>query len=176
MSRLAKKPIALPSGTTLQRKENQIEVKGSKGTMIVDVSPTLQVEVAENSASISGGPSLESKFLGLYYALISNAVEGVSKGFQKELKLVGVGYKAQVKGSTVDLSLGFSHPVILPIPEGIAVKVEKSVQIMISGVDKQKVGQFAADIRQKRPPEPYKGKGVMYVGEHIRRKAGKSAK
>lgn len=176
MSRLAKKPITLPTGVSVLQNEEMVEVKGPKGSQKVSIYHPVKIEVADQEMQVTGGPSLESKFLGLYFALISNAVEGVSKGFQKDLKMVGVGYKAVVKGSAIELMLGFSHPVVMSIPEGITVKVEKSVQILISGVDKQKVGQFAADIRQHRPPEPYKGKGVMYVDEHVRRKAGKSAK
>lgn len=178
MSRLAKKPIELPKGTEIKFENNTVVVKGSKGQLTLDVKEGIDVKVEDTNlwVSLKEHTKLKKAFLGLYRSLIGNMVEGVNKGFEKRLQLIGVGYRAAVKGNDLDLQVGFSHPTAMPIPEGIDVKVEKSVAIVISGINKQEVGQFAADVRAKRPPEPYKGKGIRYEGEYVRKKAGKAAK
>lgn len=178
MSRLAKKPIELPNGTEIKFENNQVAVKGTKGQLTLDVKDGIDVKVEEKNlwVSLKEHTKLKKSFLGLYRSLIGNMVEGVNKGFEKRLQLIGVGYRAAVKGNDLDLQVGFSHPTLMPIPEGIEVTVEKSVAIVISGIDKRQVGQFAADVRSKRPPEPYKGKGIRYEGEYVRKKAGKAAK
>lgn len=178
MSRLGNKPIALSSGVDVTVSGTKVTVKGPKGALDIDIEEGIAVkkEGEELIVSLEEGTKLASAKHGLYWSLIGNGVEGVTKGFEKQLKLIGVGYRAAVKGKVIDLQLGFSHPNELPIPEGIEVKVNSSTDIIISGADKQKVGQFAADIRAVRPPEPYKGKGVRYVDEYVRKKAGKAAK
>jgi len=178
MSRLGKKPIELPKGVEVTAQKGKVSVKGPKGTHETALPEGVIVDVKESlvHVSIDEKSGLEKPKHGLYRTLISNSVEGVTKGFQKELALVGVGYRATVKGSVLDMQLGFSHPAGVPIPEGITVKVEKNTAITITGVDKQLVGQFAADVRILRPPEPYKGKGVRYKDEYVRKKAGKAAK
>lgn len=178
MSRLGKKPLQLPKGVELQTSETKVTVKGPKGSIDIEVMKgvTVQVEGTEATVLVDESAKLPRPVHGLYRSLINNGVIGVSAGFEKKLTLIGVGYRATVKGSSLDLQLGFSHPNELPIPQGISVHVDKSVDITVSGIDKQKVGQFAADIRAIRPPEPYKGKGVRYVDEYVRKKAGKAAK
>jgi large subunit ribosomal protein L6 len=177
MSRLAKKPAILPKGVEITLIGNKVDVKGPKGAITLLLSPGIKVEVNGESAMVLPTEELTHlPFLGLDKSRLNNAITGVSAGFSKKLELVGVGYRAAVKGKILDLSLGFSHPCELNIPEGIEVKVEKNTLIEVSGIDVVMVGQFSATIRSKRPPEPYKGKGVKYVGEYIRRKAGKKAK
>ena len=178
MSRVGKKPISLRKGVEVKVTGNKVLVKGPKGSLEQEFLEgiALEVEGEEIKLSVKGEKKELMPFLGLYRSLVSNMVVGVSEGFEKRLELIGVGFRAAVQGSLLDLQLGFSHPLKLGIPEGIAVQVEKSTKIVISGTDKQKVGQFAADIRSKRPPEPYKGKGVRYVGEYVRKKAGKAGK
>lgn len=177
MSRLAKKPIDLPKNVEVKVSGRRIDVKGPKGQLTVDIVDDITVSVEGSKVDVQATEKLEHKpFLGLSRAQILNAVVGVSQGFEKKLQLVGVGFKAAVKGTSLDLSLGFSHPNILEVPKGISVSVDKSTLISVSGIDKQLVGQFAATIRSIRPPEPYKGKGVRYEGEVVRRKAGKTAK
>ncbi len=178
MSRLGKKPLELPSGVELKTSESTVTVKGPKGSIDIPLEKGIFVEVEGNQAvvSLDEKAKLPLPMHGLYRSLINNGIIGVSKGFEKKLTMIGVGYRAALKGNVLDLSLGFSHPNELPIPEGISVNIEKSVDITVSGVDKQQVGQFAANIRAIRPPEPYKGKGVRYVDEYVRKKAGKAAK
>lgn len=177
MSRLAKKPIKILKNVTVTTAKNKVTVKGPKGTLGFDISEGVHLEIKGENLYVSGSEELEEKaFLGLERSRLANAVKGVSEGFEKKLELVGVGFKATVKGKEVDLSLGFSHPNIVPIPAGVEVKVDKNTLISITGIDKQLVGQFAATLRSLRPPEPYKGKGVKYVDEVVRRKAGKTAK
>lgn len=177
MSRLAKKPIAIPKGVEVKLNNRTVEVKGPKGKLEVRTSKGVAVKIEENSILIESGETLTHRpFLGLDASRLSNALQGVTDGYSKTLELVGVGYKAAVKGKNIELSLGFSHPCILPMPEGIDVKVESNTKVHVSGIDKALVGQFSATIRSKRPPEPYKGKGVKYAGEYIKRKAGKKTK
>ena len=178
MSRLGKMPIPLPKGVEIKKVHEEVQVKGPKGMLSVYVPEGVQMAVENETVSLTVGEasSVKKPMYGLYRALLANAVLGVSKGFTKRLSLVGVGYRAAVKGKILDLQLGFSHPCACPIPEGIEVKVEKSTLITIVGIDKRVVGQFAAEVRAKHPPEPYKGKGVRYVDEKVRKKAGKAAK
>lgn len=177
MSRLAKKPAHIPKGVQVAVTGNKAEIKGPKGSVSISLSPGVKLQVEGELASIVATDQLiHQPFLGLDKSRLNNALVGVTTGFKKTLELVGVGYRAAVKGNILDLSLGFSHPCELTIPQGIEVKVEKNTVIHVSGIDKAEVGQFSANIRSKRPPEPYKGKGVKYAGEYIRRKAGKKAK
>ena len=178
MSRIGKKTIAIPSGVEVKTSVSTVQVKGPKGELTLALPPHTKVEMAENSLNVSvDKPELDTNaaLWGLTRALISNMVKGVTEGFTKKLEINGVGYRAEVRGKSVVLSVGYSHPVELLIPNGIVVAVEKNV-IIITGVDKQAVGQFAAVIRAQKPPEPYKGKGIKYEDEIVRRKAGKAAK
>lgn len=177
MSRLAKKSILIPSKTTITSTDGTVVCKGAVGTTSYDFPKEFLIDVKESEVFCSYEDSGKKySFYGLYRSLLNNLIIGASKGFEKKLSLVGVGYRAVLKGAELELQLGFSHPTSLPIPAGITVEVVKSVSIIIKGTDKQLVGQFAATIRALRPPEPYKGKGVRYEDEIVRRKAGKSAK
>ncbi|NGX50400.1 MAG: 50S ribosomal protein L6 [Chlamydiae bacterium] len=178
MSRLGKKPIPLPKGIEVKLSKGIVEMKGPKGTIKRSIPEGISVKVEESKIFVEFDEKsgLDSPMYGLYRSLINNVVIGVSEGFEKQLSLVGVGYRAAVKGEVLDLQLGFSHPSQIKIPTELKVLVEKSTLIKITGLDKQAVGQFAATVRAVRPPEPYKGKGVRYVDEQVRRKAGKAAK
>jgi large subunit ribosomal protein L6 len=177
MSRIGKQPVAIPSGIDVKVEDGKIVVK--KGNVANEVEFGNRVKVKVEDGKIIFEPVGEDKqsraFWGTYRSLTNNAIEGVVKGFEKKLEINGVGYRAAVKGKELELQLGFSHPILYPIPEGIQISVEKNT-ITIKGHDKQKVGQVAAEIRSFRPPEPYKGKGVKYADEVIIRKAGKTAK
>jgi large subunit ribosomal protein L6 len=178
MSRIGKKEIPLPKGVEVQQSGDVITVKGPKGTLQTAHVPGITMKVEDNVVKFQR-VSDEGKvraFHGLMRALVANNVKGVSEGFKRELDIIGVGYRAEVKGREVVFALGYSHPVRFPIPEGIYIVVEpKSGHITITGIDKQKVGQVAAEIRGLRAPDPYKGKGIKYSDEVIRRKAGKAA-
>ncbi len=178
MSRLGKTPIPLPKGVELDVLKDGVQIKGPKGSRALMVPNGVSVLVKEGEVTVffDENSGLPKPRHGLYRSLIQNAIIGVFEGFEKKLTLIGVGYRAAVKGDVLDLSLGFSHPCQLKIPSEIEVHVEKSTSIRISGIDKQLVGQFAANVRKARPPEPYKGKGVRYVDEYVRKKAGKAAK
>ncbi len=178
MSRKARVPVILPKGVEVKLDGNICTVKGPKGRLQQELMAGMVISIEEGKVTVALEENREEeyRFLGLYWALISNMVKGVSEGFEKNLEMVGVGYRAAVQGKLLDLQLGFSHPVKLPIPEGIQVAVEKNTMIQIKGIDRQLVGQFAADVRAKRPPEPYQGKGIKYVNEAVRRKAGKAGK
>ena len=177
MSRIGKYPINLDEKTQVSISGEIITIKGLKATLSFKMNPRITAKIVDKKVILSRqDETSESKSLhGLYKVLVQNAVTGVSVGFTKSLELHGVGYRANVQGKKLELSLGFSHPISFDIPEGIEIKVEKQITIMVSGADKALVGQVAAKIRGFRPPEPYLGKGVRYAGEHIRRKAGKSA-
>ncbi len=178
MSRIGNKPVQIPAGVEVAVNGNNVTVKGPKGQLDLDVYEKLTVTVEENVLHVSR-PDDERETRarhGLTRALIHNMVVGVSEGFEKQLELAGVGYRVQLKGKNLEFSLGFSHPVIVEAPEGITFEVPDNTHVNVKGIDKQQVGQVAAEIRGKRPPEPYKGKGIHYVGEHIRRKLGKAAK
>lgn len=178
MSRIGKAPVAIPEGVEVNIGNGKIEVKGPKGVLNLDISKRVDVKVEDGKIIVDRkSDSKEDRSLhGLSRSLINNLVEGVSKGFEKNLELVGVGYRATKKGNALELSVGYSKPVNFPAIEGIEIAVPKPTQIKISGTDKQLVGQVAADIRSVRPPEPYKGKGIRYADEYVRRKAGKAAK
>ena len=178
MSRIGKKPIEVPSGVEFTSEPGRITVKGPKGTL-VQVVPTDGIEIAQEDGNLlvtrrTNRPQHRA-FHGLVRSLVANMVEGVTNGFEKRLEIVGVGYRFVQKGSAVDLSAGFSHPVVLTPPEGVTYQVVAPNQLSIIGIDKQLVGQKAAQIRALRPPEPYKGKGIKYQGEYVRRKVGKRA-
>lgn len=177
MSRLAKRPIVIPSGVEVKVQADSIFVKGPKGSMTQNFPEGVSIDHNDNNLVVNlDETKLDRPFHGLYHSLVKNSIIGVSKGFDIKLVLIGVGFRAATKGNELELQLGFSHPCSLKIPEGVEVKVEKNASILITGVNKQVVGQFAADIRALRPPEPYKGKGVRYENEYVRRKAGKAAK
>jgi large subunit ribosomal protein L6 len=176
MSRVGKKPIEIPSGVEVKIAGGWIEVKGPKGKLKEQMHPAVRGEVKDGAVqfSVSGTSKTDNAAYGLVRALTANMVTGVTTGFQKVLEIVGVGYRAQVKGKTLELNLGFSNPVEYAIPEGIEISAEGKNQLVVKGIDKQLIGSVAAKIRSFRPPEPYKGKGVKYVDEHIRRKVGKT--
>jgi len=176
MSKIGKKPIALKEGVSVQISGNEIKVTGPKGSLGFTIPEGIKVEILDNNIKISQENKEENKTLyGLTRSLINNMVIGVSSGFEKRLELSGVGYRAQMSGNDLMLHLGFSHPVKISPPQGIQFSVIEN-NIVISGIDKALVGDVAAKIRSIRPPEPYKGKGIRYKGEKIRRKAGKAAK
>lgn len=178
MSRIGKKPIDIPSGVEVKLEGNVITVKGSKGTESVEFRDEVKVSVADNKIIVetNSDDRKAGALHGLFRTLIANAVKGVSQGFEKKLEIVGVGYRANMEGSNLNMALGYSHPVIIVPPEGIKLSVEANTKITVQGTNKQTVGDVAAYIRGKRPPEVYKGKGVKYEGEYIRRKAGKAGK
>ncbi len=170
-------PITIPSGVSVDLELPTVTVKGPKGTLTQDVPTICDINMEGDTIKVTRSvETRESRAMhGLTRTLIANMVHGVTEGFVKELEIVGVGYKAETKGTTVVLTLGFSHPINYEIPEGITVETPEPTKVKVSGIDKQKVGQVAADIRGFRPPEPYKGKGVKYIDELIQRKAGKTA-
>jgi large subunit ribosomal protein L6 len=178
MSRLGKSPIELPKNVEVKIHDGLVHVKGPKGTLTFPAVPGISVRVEEGRLFVDCDENLqhEKTTHGLYRATINNMVIGVSKGFEKKLTLIGVGYRAAVQGHRLDLQIGLSHPTQLDIPKGVLVEVDKSTTILVKGMDKQAVGQFAATVRSKKPPEPYKGKGIRYEEEHVRKKAGKAAK
>lgn len=178
MSRIGKAPVVFDNTVQVSvTPANEVVVKGAKNSLKIGMQPNVSAKIEGNKVVLTRkDDTKESRALhGLYRALVQNAVTGVTKGFTRGLELQGVGYRANVTGKKLELSLGFSHPVIFDIPEGIEIKVDKQTSISIIGASKELVGQVAAKIRSFRPPEPYLGKGVRYAGEHIRRKAGKSA-
>jgi large subunit ribosomal protein L6 len=176
MSRIGKKPIPVPKGVTVSVKQDGVEVKGPKGTLLQLVPPgvTFEVKGSELVASTARPDPALSKFHGLARSLMANAVEGVTNGFKRELDIVGVGYRAEVKGRQVVFALGYSHPVVFDIPAGVEVAIDKQTHVTVTGIDRQKVGQVAANIRRLRKPDPYKQKGVRYVGEVLKKKVGKT--
>ena len=178
MSRIGKKPVLVPAGVTVTVDNTTVTVKGPKGELTRSFSELIKFEQeGEEINVIRVDESTESNAQqGLSRTLLHNMVLGVSEGFEKKLELTGVGYRATLKGKDLDLSLGYSHPVIYPAPENISFLVPDNTHITVQGISKEQVGQVAAEIRMKRPPEPYKGKGIHYEGEHIRRKLGKAAK
>jgi large subunit ribosomal protein L6 len=178
MSRIGKKPVTLPSGVKVTVDGAEAVVEGQKGRLSCPIPSGITLDVKVDSVSLAR-PNDEPKnrsFHGLTRALLQNAVTGVSDGWKKELDIVGVGYKAAMEGTTLRLDLGYSHPIFFQPPQGVQLAVEKNTHITVTGIDRQQVGQAAADIRQFRKPEPYKGKGVKYTNEVIRRKAGKTGK
>jgi large subunit ribosomal protein L6 len=176
MSRIGKKPIPVPSGVTVSIGADVVEVQGPKGSLRQALPPGVRFELADTelrALRASEEPQF-GKFHGLARSLVANAVTGVTAGFKKELDIVGVGYRAEVKGRQVHFALGYSHPVVFDIPDGIDIAVEKQTHVTVSGIDRQLVGQVAANIRSLRKPDPYKQKGVRYTGEVLKKKAGKT--
>lgn len=176
MSRKGKLPISVPKGVEIKEEGRVIKVKGPKGQLEQKLIGGVEIAIEGEEIRVGVENEEMGNFQGLYRTLIANMIEGVTEGFSKQLSLVGVGYRAALKGKNIDMQLGFSHPTEIEIPEGINVKVDKNTEITIEGADKQQVGQFAANLRSLRKPEPYKGKGVHYKGEWVRRKAGKAGK
>ena len=178
MSRIGKLPIPLPGAVKVAVAEGAVEVKGPKGTVTTPVPPGITCAVEDQALHVRRADDVKQTraYHGLTRALLANAVLGVTQGYKRELDIVGVGYKANVEGDKAVFNIGYSHPCVLEIPEGIKITVEKNTHVVVEGYDKQLVGQIAAKIRGYKKPEPYKGKGVMYTGEHIIRKAGKAAK
>jgi len=173
MSRVAKNPISIPSGVEVNFTNGLVKVKGPKGELSQSLHPQVELKQADNVINMSAREDSAWAIAGTMRSLINNMIAGVSTGFEKKLTIIGVGYRAAVKGKALDLTLGFSHPVAYPIPEGITVECPSQTEIIVKGADKQKVGQVAAEIRQFRPPEPYKGKGVRYTDENVVRKEAK---
>jgi large subunit ribosomal protein L6 len=178
MSRIGKMPVDMPSGVDIKVDGTQVTVKGSRGELSRQFTDRVSFSVEEGVITVGReDDTRESRALhGLSRALLANMVHGVSEGFSKVLEIQGVGYRASLKGEDIELLVGFSHPVDVKAPKGITFEVPEPTRIVVSGIDKEQVGQVAADIRKVRPPEPYKGKGIRYAGEYVRRKAGKAGK
>lgn len=176
MSRIGKQPVTIPNGVTVTVEGQDVKVKGPKGEVAsrLPVEITARVDDGHVVVERAGEGSRDKAMHGLARSLVANAVEGVTSGFTKKLEIIGVGYRAEASGGKVKLNLGFSHPIEFPVPEGIEVKTPTPTVIEVSGADRQVVGQIAAELRALRPTEPYKGKGIKYEGEHVRRKAGKT--
>ena len=176
MSRIGKKPIAMPKGVTIKVDGNVVDVKGPKGQMRQALPPGTSAAIADGQLLVKKDNETRelSKFHGLARSLVNNAVQGVTEGWKKELDIVGVGYRAELKGKQVVLALGYSHPIVFDIPNGIDVTVDKQTHITVTGVDRQLVGQVAANLRRLREPDPYQQKGVRYTGEQLKKKAGKT--
>jgi large subunit ribosomal protein L6 len=177
MSRIGRLPIEIPSGVDIQVEPGQVRVKGPKGELSQHVSPDLSIEREDSTLRVTRPTDRgEHRALhGLTRSLIFNMVQGVTEGFEKQLEIQGVGYRAQLRGKSLELALGYSHPVRMEAPEGIEFEVPQPTQVIVRGIDKQAVGEIAAQIRKLRPPEPYKGKGIRYAGEYVARKVGKRA-
>ena len=175
MSRVAKNPITLPSGVDININGSELKVKGPKGNLELNLHPGVSLEENDGQYLVKPDSDKNLAMAGTFRALVNNMVVGVTDGFQKNLKLIGVGYRAQLQGNKLNLALGFSHPIEYNAPEGIKIETPSQTEIIVSGCDKQKVGQVAAEIRSYRPPEPYKGKGVRYADERVVRKEAKKA-
>ena len=173
MSRISRKPVELPKGVEARISGQTVAVKGPKGASELNVHPTVEVSQADNVLSFKAGAGGGDAMAGTMRSLVDNMVTGVSSGFERKLQLVGVGYRAQAQGNKLNLTLGFSHPIDYSVPQGISVETPSQTEIIVKGIDKQQVGQVAAEIRAFRPPEPYKGKGVKYADERIVRKEAK---
>ena len=178
MSRIGRKPIVIPAGVEVKIDGSNVTVKGPKGTLNSHINPIITAK-GENGEVVVTRPNDEKEarsLHGLTRTLISNMVEGVTNGYKKELEIQGVGYRASKQGKDLVMNLGYSHPVVVSETDGITIEVPDPLKIVINGIDKQRVGQFAAEVREKRPPEPYKGKGIRYVGEYVAHKEGKAGK
>ncbi|MDB2533680.1 50S ribosomal protein L6 [Porticoccaceae bacterium] len=175
MSRVANNPVQLPKGVEVTLGGTEISVKGAKGTLAMPINPQVEIAQEDNVLTFAArsGDQFSRAMSGTTRALVSNMVTGVSEGFEKKLELVGVGYRAQVQGKSINLTLGFSHPVVYQLPEGVTAETPSQTEVLLKSSDKQKLGQAAAEIRAYRPPEPYKGKGVRITGEYVRRKEAK---
>jgi large subunit ribosomal protein L6 len=174
MSRIGRKPIAVPAGVKIQIASGAVEVQGPKGKLNVKLPPGIELQQKGAELHAIRQSDDQAALHGLARALIANAVHGVTTGFKKDLDIVGVGYRAELKGKMVNFALGYSHPIEFPIPEGIQIAVEKQTHLTVSGADRGKVGQVSADIRSLRPPDPYKQKGIRITGERLKKKAGKA--
>ena len=174
MSRIGTKPVQVPSGVTVEAGGEVMVVKGPKGTLRVPVPTGFQVEKQDGQYVVKREGQEQAALHGLTRSLLANAVRGVVQGFERHLDIVGIGYRAEVKGPNVVFTLGYSHPIEVPIPEGMAITVDKQTHVVVKGPDKQRVGQLAAEIRGLRPPDPYKNKGVRYTGERLKKKVGKT--
>ena len=175
MSRIAKEPVELPKGVEFKQDGNVVTVKGGKGSLSLELNSEVQLSQEENRLLVAArsGSRFAAAMSGTTRALLANMVHGVSEGFVRKLELVGVGYRAQAQGKKLNLTLGFSHPVVYEVPEGVTVETPSQTEVLVAGSDKQKVGQVASEIRRFRPPEPYKGKGVRYSDERVVRKEAK---
>ena len=178
MSRIGKKPIELPKGVKLEVKDGMVSVEGPKGRLGRPLLEGLEVEITDAQAQVKRNreDKRTRSYHGLMRTLVANMVDGVSKGFEKKLEIVGIGYRSELKGNSLTFYLGYSHPIEFPLPPGISAEVEKQTQVTIKGIDKELVGQISAKIRDLRKPDPYKGKGVKYANEVLRKKAGKTGK
>lgn len=177
MSRVGKQPIPIPDGVSIDVKESQLSVKGPKGNLSQDIPPEIKVKRNEKEIVVesTGGTKRHRSFHGLFRALINNMIIGVSKGFKRNLEIQGIGYTAALKGKNLVLNLGFSHSILFKPPSEVELEVPSRTEISVAGINKQLVGEIAAKIRSFKPPEPYKGKGIRYLGEKVRRKVGKTA-
>ena len=175
MSRIAKSPVELPSGVEFSQSGSVVTMKGSKGTLSLELNSEVELTVEDNALMVKprSGSRFATAVAGTMRSLLANMAQGVTEGYERKLQLVGVGYRAQAQGSTLNLTLGFSHPVVHQVPEGVTVETPSQTEIFVRGADKQKVGQVAAEIRGYRPPEPYKGKGVRYADERVMLKEAK---
>lgn len=174
MSRIGQKLIEIPTGVTVTAQGDVMTVKGPKGTLQVPVPQGIRFEKQDGRLQILREDDEHAALHGLVRALVANSVQGVTKGFEKHLDIVGIGYRAELKGRAVQFALGYSHPIDFPLPEGISVTIEKQTHLVVSGADKQQVGQVSAKMRALRPPDPYKNKGVRYTGERLKKKVGKA--
>jgi len=177
MSRIGKQPVTIPDGVSVDVGPGRVSVNGPKGELSQTVSPEMSVAVEDGTLTVARPTDRapHRALHGLTRSLIANMVEGVTEGYSKELQIQGVGYRARLQGKSLELTVGYSHPVSMPAPDGIEFEVPQPTQVVVRGIDKQLVGETAARIRRVRPPEPYKGKGIRYAGEHVRRKVGKRA-
>jgi large subunit ribosomal protein L6 len=175
MSRVAKNPITRPDGVDVNISDSQVSVKGPKGSLLLKLHPSIGLVEEDGQIRVQPKSDGALTMAGTFRSLVNNMVTGVTTGFEKKLQLIGVGYRAKAQGKTLNLALGFSHPINYEVPEGVSVETPTQTEILVSGCDKQKVGQAAAEIRAFRPPEPYKGKGVRYLGERVVRKEAKKA-
>ncbi|MFH0826931.1 MAG: 50S ribosomal protein L6 [Candidatus Omnitrophota bacterium] len=176
MSRIGKKPIAIPKDVKVEVRDGSVFVEGPKGKLNQPFSDRITIEIKEDQVLVkrSLDTKMDRSLHGLYRALIANMIKGVTTGYVKEMEIIGVGFKASVQGSRLNMQLGFSHPVQISIPEGIKIETPKPTQIVVSGIDKELVGRMATEIRAVYPPEPYKGKGIRFVGEYVKKKVGKA--
>jgi large subunit ribosomal protein L6 len=176
MSRIGKRPIIIPKDATIEFKDHTVFVKGPKGQLSRVLSNRINLEIKDNQILLTrvADTKLDRTFHGLERALVSNMIKGVTEGYIKELEISGMGFRAQIQGNSLNMQLGFSHPVNIPIPEGVKIETPKQTQIVVKGIDKEKVGRIASEIRAIFPPEPYKGKGIRYAGEYVKRKVGKA--
>jgi len=176
MSRIGKKPVTIPKDTKVEVKDGEILIEGPKGKLARPLSARIKIEIKENRLFVQRVSDIKTdkSLHGLYRALILNMIKGVNEGYSKELTIVGVGFRAQVQGNNLNMQLGFSHPVNFAIPEDIKIETPKQTQIIIRGLDKEKVGEIAAEVRAILPPEPYKGTGIRYAAEYVRKKIGKA--